>query len=118
MSCNGTSIKNTCGTKQYATCVYYEESVPAFSSLVETECITLEDTTLDIYSILEDLKDVLNVTSLSAGCLTYPTTPSLLQVLTVHQQEICDLKSYNATLNTTIETMQQQIEDLQNNNCS
>lgn len=117
MGCNGASIKNTCGTKQYATCVYYEKEVPAFSSITDS-CITLEDTTLDIYNILGDIKDELNLSGLVGSCLTYPTQPSLLQVLTVHQTEICELKELLATQNQTIATMQQQIIDLQNNNCS
>lgn len=118
MSCNGASVKNTCGTKQYATCVYYEGEVPGFSSLTNTECITLHDTTVDIYAILEDIKDEFNFSSLIGSCITYPSsTPTLIQVLTAHQSKICSLEDTIIQMAGTIETMQQQIEDLQTNNC-
>lgn len=118
MSCNGLTVKNTCGSKQYATCVYYEGEVPAFSSLTEGECITLHDTNLDIYNILEGIKSELNFTSLIGACITYPNTnPSLLQVLTAQQSKICQLEASITSLNGSIATMQQQIAELQTNTC-
>lgn len=101
----GNKVKHTCAEKNYATCVYYELEVPDFSSLVNQDCITLEETTKDQYDILAGIKSEIDLSSLGQGCLTYVTTPEgkkvVKNVLLKYEQEICDLKNRVQTLETT-----------------
>ena len=101
----GNKVKHTCVEKNYATCVYYELEVPSISSLVDQECITLEETTEDQYNILVDVKSEIDLSSLGENCLTYIETPEgkvvVKNVLLKYEQEICDLKNRVNTLETT-----------------
>lgn len=97
----GNKIKNTCSEKNYATCIYYELEVPAISSLV-TDCITLEDTTRDIYEILEDIISGLSTEALGDDCITYPTVQGqalkIKDVVLKLEEEICNLRAEVDTL--------------------
>lgn len=101
----GNKVKHTCAEKNYATCVYYELEVPSISSLVDQECITLEETTEDQYNILVDIKSEIDLSDLGENCLTYVETPEgkvvVKNVLLKYEQEICDLKNRVNTLETT-----------------
>lgn len=101
----GNKIKHTCAEKNYATCVYYELEVPNFSSLVNQDCNTLEETTEDQYNLIDEIKSEIDLSVLGQGCLTYVTTPEgkkvVKNVLLKYEQEICDLKTRIGTLETT-----------------
>lgn len=89
----GNKVKNTCGEKVYATCVYYEEVVPAFSSLAEEDCITLEQTTDDTYTLIGEIKDEIDLSALGEDCIVYGVTPKIVKnVLLRYEQEICSLR--------------------------
>ena len=47
---------NTCGEPTFAPCVRYEKELPDFTKITKT-CVNLEDTTDDLYKILQDIKD-------------------------------------------------------------
>lgn len=101
-NCNG-KTKHTCGDKSYATCVYYEKQIPEFSDLREEECITIEETTEDVYSILGQMKDELLLSELGQLCLTYVSgseVNSIKKVLLKYEQEICLLKEKVEELET------------------
>lgn len=115
--CNGQSIKNTCGGKQYAPCVYYEKDLPTFSHITDP-CVSLEDTTEDLYNLIDEIKASLNLNTLAGSCISYPSTePTLIQTLIAIQNKVCSLENTTTELNSIVSTMQQQIEDLQNNIC-
>lgn len=98
----GSKIKHTCAEKNYATCIYYELEVPAFSSLVEQDCTTIEETTEDQYEILGGIKSEIDLSALGQDCITYGVTPKTVKsVLLQYEQEICDLKDRVNTLETT-----------------
>lgn len=98
----GNKIKHTCSEKNYATCVYYELEVPTFSSLVNEDCITLEETTEDQYDILTSIKSEIDLSALGQDCINYGINPKTVKsVLLKHEQEICDLKEKVQTLETT-----------------
>jgi hypothetical protein len=101
----GNKIKNTCVDKNYATCVYYELEVPTISSLVDQDCVTLEETTKDIYDILIKVKSDADLSSLGQKCLTYvldaENKKTVKNVLLKYEQEICDLKDRVEVLETT-----------------
>lgn len=101
----GNKIKNTCAEKNYATCVYYELEVPTFSSLVEEDCKTLEETTEDQYNILGTILDNTDISGLGSNCITYgdevSPRPTVKDVLYEFEQYICNLKSRIELLETT-----------------
>lgn len=98
----GNKIKHTCAEKNYATCVYYELDVPNFSSLVDEDCKTLEETTEDQYTILEDIKSEIDLSDLGENCLIYEVTPKTVKsVLLQYEQKICDLEAEVEILKTT-----------------
>lgn len=98
----GNKIKNTCSEKNYATCVYYELEVPSFSSLINVDCITLEETTEDIYDLIGGIKSEIDLEALGEDCINYGVNPKTVKsVLLQYEQEICDLKAKVETLETT-----------------
>lgn len=98
----GNKIKHTCAEKNYATCVYYELEVPSISSLVNQDCVTLEETTEDQYNILEGIKSEIDLSALGQDCINYGVNPKTVKnVLLKYEQEICDLKQKVQILETT-----------------
>ena len=98
----GNKIKHTCSEKNYATCVYYELEVPDFSSLIDQDCITLEETTEDIYDLIGNIKSEIDLAALGQDCITHGVTPKTVKnVLLRYEQEICDLKAEVEILKTT-----------------
>ena len=98
----GNKVKHTCSEKNYATCVYYELEVPDFSSLVNQDCITVEETTEDQYNILEGIKAELDLSTLGQDCINYGINlKTVKSVLLKYEQEICDLKQKVQVLETT-----------------
>lgn len=64
--------KLTCGTKQYATCVYYEGCcIPEWSELSDENCITLEETTTDTYHHLNAIYENIDLSELGNDCIDY-----------------------------------------------
>jgi hypothetical protein len=91
----GNKIKHMCGEKTYATCTYYELEVPAFSSLVGQECITIEETTEDLYNLVGGIKSEIDLSALGNDCLTYVQEGGktiVKNVLIKYEEEICNLK--------------------------
>lgn len=98
----GNKIKHTCSEKNYATCVYYELEVPNFSSLVDEDCITLEETTQDQYNLISGIKSEIDLAALGQDCINYGIEPKTVKsVLLKQEQEICDLKAKVQILETT-----------------
>lgn len=96
--CN--KVKQTCGSEQYATCVSYEGTVNNQSSLVNDSCITIEETTQDIYNQL----GTMSTEDLGELCLTYTMEGGKLlvkNVLKKYEQEICALKNQITNINNT-----------------
>lgn len=95
---NCSKIKNTCGTRIVAECVDYESTVNTNSSLAESDCLTIEETTEDIYTQLEEI----NLSALGESCLTYVETEDgkliVKNVLLKMEEEICTLKTELETL--------------------
>lgn len=85
--CN--KIKHTCSEKNYATCIYYELELPEFSEL--GECVTLEETTDELYDLVGEIKEDIDLTLLGNNCLTYSDKKPKTVILELESQ-ICDLK--------------------------
>lgn len=62
-------IKHTCGNKVPSTCVFYDKQVPEFSNLNEESCIVIEETTEDLYKLIESIKLSTDLGNFDKGCL-------------------------------------------------
>ena len=101
----GNKIKNTCSEKNYATCIYYELEIPTISSLAGENCVTLEETTEDIYEILQGVLSDISIEALGDDCITYPTVQGqatkIKDVVLKLEEEICNLRAEVDILKTT-----------------
>jgi len=100
-NCNQ-KIKHTCGNIVFADCTSYEGTVNTDSQYDENDCLSIEETTEDIYEQLEDIRTEINLDELGEKCLTYvPTVEGktiVKNVLLKHEEEICLLKERIAEL--------------------
>lgn len=115
MSCND-KIKQRC-KKVPAGCVNFEAQVPEFSSLVEDECLSIEEVALDIYDIIGGIKQELALEEITSDCIELPTIIDTKILFQLMMDKICQQQEQ---INTLIQTQQDQttaIEDLQNSNC-
>jgi hypothetical protein len=88
-NCN--KIKSTCGTRIQAECVDWEGAVNTKSELEGEECLSISDTTQDIYTQLEEI----DLSALGESCLTYVETEAgkkiVKNVLLKFEEKICEL---------------------------
>lgn len=88
--------KVSCGIKQYATCVYYEGCIPDFSELTNEDCVTLEDTTEDIYNHIEIIYENIDLSELGNDCIDYeeeePGKIKVKEALKKFEELICDIQ--------------------------
>ena len=90
MNCHN-RLKHTCGSTNYATCIQYESSVNTDSQYDENDCLSIEETTQDIYNQLENL----DLSALGELCLGYVQENNkniVKNVLLKFEEEICNLK--------------------------
>lgn len=97
MSCGENKRKHNCGSrKNQAVCVFYEGYIPEYSDLNDSDCIVLEETTEDLYNIIDDLKEDLNLEDLGNTCIDYDEEDNgnikVKEALKKHEELICDLQ--------------------------
>lgn len=88
--CN--KVKNTCGTKNFAMCISYEGTINSISEYTNEDCLSIEETTQDIYNQLEQL----DLSELGESCLEYVEEDGKIlvkNVLKKYEEEICYLKN-------------------------
>ena len=104
MKCSNNKLKNTCGIKTPSRCVFYDLDLPEFSKLsILNECITIEETTNDLYNITDLVLSSIDTKDLGKQCLTYKVSqnkykPSeniifIKDILLKFEEEICELKN-------------------------
>ena len=102
-SCGKNKLKHKCGIKTPSTCVFYDLTLPEISKLsILEDCISIEDTTSDTYSLFQSVFQSIDTDGLGDKCLTYETTKSLYKptedvilvktVLLKFEDEICKIK--------------------------
>ncbi len=100
-SCNS-KIKHTCtGNLQYATCVQYELELPEFSEL--GECVSIEETTEELYTLVGGIKDEIDLSDLGEQCLEYTLEEGKIivkNVLLKYEEELCSLRERVLELET------------------
>lgn len=97
------TVKQTCVETSYATCIKYELDLPEFSTITH-QCPTIEQTTEDIYKLVEEIRVDSNLSILGQQCLSYTTgveRNTLRKVLLAYETEICNLKEKVETLETS-----------------
>ena len=87
--------KLTCDGSIYDECVLYQGTVNTQSELQEEDCLTIGETTQDIYNQLEEI----NVSDID-DCLEYQDK-KIKTVVKKHGQEICDIKTQLESLKDT-----------------
>lgn len=96
MGCNGSNkINNTCGAKVFAPCVYYELALPMFTTLLESRCYTLEEIVTDMYSLIGDVLNQIDLEGLTTNGIEYILEDGKLytkEVLRKHAELIKDLE--------------------------
>lgn len=114
----GNKVKHTCGGAQnFSVCVKYEGALSEHSSLSEEDCLDVQEVIEDIYSITEDIYTKIDMNSLINDCIVFTEPKTLHSVINQMYSELCQLKTLVQSQQTTIATMQQEIDNLQNNVC-
>jgi hypothetical protein len=106
-NCGGT-IKNKCGTKVYGECVEIQTAPPIFSTLYEEKCVSAEESFIDVYSLIETIKEEIDVSTLENTCIT---------VIEQMYDKICELSNLLIAQEELITTMRQEIDLLQSETC-
>lgn len=92
-------MKHTCGIKQYATCVYYELELPSISSLLNEDCVTIEQTTSDLYEIVSQQAQNISTEGFQTDCLdNLPENFTLIDIIKAQRDKICELEEKVSTL--------------------
>lgn len=94
MKKNCNKIKHTCGSIVFADCTSYETDLPEFSEL---ECPSIEETTEELYNLVGEIKEEIDLKDLGDKCLEYVETEEgkiiVKNVLLKQEDEICLLKN-------------------------
>lgn len=101
MSCTEYNYrKSTCGTKTQAICTHYHGELPAHSELTNEDCVTIEETTEELYNTQEKILNEIDLSELG-DCITYEPQGDKLtvkEVLQALETEICDIKENSKTI--------------------
>jgi hypothetical protein len=101
-NCNN-RVKQTCGSINYATCISYETELPTFSEL--GGCVSIEETTEELYNLVGEIKEEIDLSELGEKCLEYITDENnkvvVKNVLLKFEEKICELEEKVTELETT-----------------
>jgi hypothetical protein len=110
-------IKYTCGSKTYGECVEIQTAPPAFSTLYESNCVSAEDSFIDLYSLIEGIKEEIDVSTLENTCITFTEPKTSSSVIEQMYNKICNLEELIIAQGELITTMQEEIDLLQSQTC-
>lgn len=102
-------IKLKCGTKNFAPCVEYQSYVSPKTKLTQTTCLSLEDTTKDLYQLIDEIKAESDLSGITSTCLILPTIRSVKTLIQQLYDEICAIKAINTTQTSQITALQNQM---------
>lgn len=115
MSCDKINLRCQ-EPKQSSKCISYEGDLPDFSEL-EQPCTDMEQVEEEQYNLIKEIRENTDVSQLTSDCITYPTERTVLNVLQAMQDKICEMEGLIESLQQTVATQQEEIEDLQQNIC-
>lgn len=88
-NCN--KIKKTCTDSTFATCVDYEGDLGQ-NTKITSDCVTLHQTTEDVYSLIDEILENTDLTGIGEDCLIYAGEKTFKKIINRYEQEICTLK--------------------------
>jgi hypothetical protein len=97
-NCN--KIKNTCPDSIMAPCVDYQGALGK-NTKITSDCVTIADTTEDLYEITDEIIEDISVDELGNECIVYPSDLNTAKALKTHEEEICELKAQIEILQST-----------------
>ena len=106
--------KHACGTKNYATCIEYQGNLPEFSLL--EDCVDLEETTEELYTLIGDIKEEIDVTGVTS-CEVLPTEKTVKTLIQFLLDRDCAQQELIEEMQATIVSMQLAITALEANIC-
>ena len=111
-------IKQTCsGTKVFAVCTVYETPTPLFSGLYGETCTDVEEALTDVYSLLGDIKEEIDVTTLVNDCITFTEPKTAKSVLSQIYNKMCELEDTITSQETLITNLTARVASLEANPC-
>lgn len=110
-------IKLKCGTKNFAPCVEYQSYVSPKTKLTQTTCLSLEDTTKDLYELIDEIKTEIDLSLITATCGTLPTLKNVKTLIQYLINRDCAQQVQIDALIAQNLTQASQILDLQANVC-
>lgn len=117
MSCTKYNKKSTC-SKSFAVCVEYQGELSEYTELDPDSCYDVEEVIEDLTTILDGVKDQLDLSELEGSCITYPAGEKvLLDYLKAIQDKICEQNDDIIQMKQEILTLQNQVAELQANPC-
>jgi len=114
MACND-KVGQRC-KKVFGACVSYEKELPAFSE-IENDCPSIEEVAEDLYNIIGEMKEEIDLSSLTEECITLPTERTVLTVMQTLIDKICAQEEVIETLTENLATANAAILALQENLC-
>lgn len=120
MGCCNDSTKNNCGSKVYATCVYYEGNLPEYSKL-DKDCVVAEETIEELYKNQELILKSIDTSEIQEDCIDYPRTDDnkilVVDILQKLQDEICSIKEKPDTSSNNIDLSNLDMKCLEDEPC-
>lgn len=99
MKRNCNKLSNTCTGGVFAPCVDYQAELGE-NTKITSPCVTIEDTTLDLYQITDEIIENSSTEELGEDCIELPDGATVAQTLKKYEEEICVLKQQVETLQT------------------
>ena len=94
MSCRNDKMKYRCGTYHLDECTTYSGDLPEWSELQDETCVTLKESTEELYGKVTEIKDDIELTRFS-NCIDYNEEevgkPKIDEVLTKHHELLCEI---------------------------
>lgn len=114
MACNDKTGQRC--NKVFGACVSYEKELPTFSQ-IENDCPSIEEVGEDLYNLVGEIKEEIDLSSLRRECITFPTERTVLSVMQALIDKICAQQTEINSLEEGLSEAQSVIQSLLENNC-
>ena len=116
MGCNN-KIKLTCGTKNFSTCIDYQGTVSANTTLDETECLDVQEVIEDLYAMVDIVKEEIDLSEVTSQCDTLPIDRTVASMIQFLVDTICTQEEKINELVSQVNIQAAEILALQENTC-
>lgn len=92
MNCND-KIRHTCPPNSpYASCIRSEVEIPEFSTIT-SQCRSVDEVLGDVYTLIGNIKEEINLSSIASDCETLPTTKTVVTLIEYLINSVCTQKT-------------------------